>query len=367
MTNQISFLRGVPSNESLLKMQPCLGRLYKEVIDKYGVSVLQYKSPIADFLGFKPLCDVLAVKYDCDKNHTVVCSNGGLETLSMIFKMGINAKRPILTEAFTYDRVLHDAAAYGLPVLGVKFFGSQVDLLDLENLIVRHQPSIFYQIPFSQNPTGYQAEYAHLKEIAQLCKEHNVLYILDIAYDDLRYDGQANYKIDLEDEVFANVVLLGSFTKTISPGAKCGFGIIPNCYISQLEKIISNTRLNPNYPTQAVLAELFKRGLYSQQIEFLQTLYEPKMSAFNQALEEHFAEETMVKITGGFFALLQLPTFSPDYDYVENVAKKGVIINIANVCPPNIKVDKTLIRLTFPALSVDEISLGIKVMKEVMS
>jgi 2-aminoadipate transaminase len=249
-------------------------------------------------------------------------------------------------------------------VVGIPLTKEGVDLDALEKTLAGGKVRLFYRIIYHQNPTGLDSTIENIEGAAKLCARYNALYVCDIAYYELRYDGRKNPLPDLA----ANpaTCLIGSFTKTLSAGAKCGFGILPEKVVEQLTPVIANTRLNPNYPTQAMIYEVMASGQYDEYLQYLYGLYRPRMDALNRSLLRFFNDIEVPHLTGGFFMGLWLPGITDEEGFVKAVKAKGVNIATANVyCPGWKKVLQekhkgALYRLTFPSIKSEDIEQGIE-------
>ena len=361
-THAINFLRGVPSEEALSRLIPMVSEGYEKVIRLYGTEVLQY----GHFSGFKPLRDLIANLHHVNPERVIV-GNGGLEVISLFFK-SIPLQSNIIVEEVTYDRVLLDAKRYGHHLIGVKLTPEGVDLNQFRDVVNKIEVAAFYGIPFHQNPTGINYTEENRRAVERVCKAHNILCVWDVCYQDLRYDGKANEAIDVSEW---GPILASSFTKTISPGTKCGYIIVPNHYIEHLSGIIANTRINPNLPTQAFIADFIKSGRYDDYLEYLCELYKPRMDALNTAINTHFPGAFPVEICGGFFAPLTFGDISVDNELAFIKSAKDVGVGIApawNAVAPNFKEEMRqkglFVRLTFPAYQSHEIEWGISKLKE---
>jgi 2-aminoadipate transaminase len=358
----VNFLRGVPAEEALSRLIPMASDGYERVIRRYGTDVLQY----GHFAGFKPLRDLIGSLHHVNPERVIV-GNGGMEVISLFFK-SLPRESTIIVEEASYDRVLLDAMCYGNHLIGVKLTPEGVDLNQLRDVVNKNAVAAFYGIPFHQNPTGINYTEENRKDVERICREHGIPCVWDICYQDLRYDGKVNGSI----EVFEwGPILTNSFTKTISPGTKCGYMIVPSHYVGHLSGIIANTRLNPNLPTQAFIADFMGSGQYDDFVKSLCKLYRPRMDALNTALNRFFPGAFPVAISGGFFALITLENISGDKEasFIESAKQAGVGVAAAwNALAPNCKEEKRkkglLIRLTFPAFEPDEIEWGILKLKE---
>jgi 2-aminoadipate transaminase len=361
----INFLRGVPSDEALRQISMHIKALFPLTINKYGTGVLQYTTQgLADFNGFIPLKSELAKRFEVpgDPSERIICTNGGMEMIAHF--LNILTQRCIAVEASTYDRFLNLCKIQRRNTVGVKFSPEGISINDLDMTIEECGAVAFYQIIYHQNPTRKSPTKENVEEAAGICVKRGIPYICDIAYKDLRYDGERNFEIDLSLPCHANTCLVGSFTKTIAPGTKCGFGIFPKKYIGALSDLIANSRLNPNYPTQAFISEMMRTEGYDSYLKWLARHYEPRMRMMNQALKSMFAPTEYTPITGGFFTQIWLHGISFNKTFPMIARNNGVNIESGwNSMPGNIREifenSGFPIRLTFPSLTPEAISEGI--------
>ena len=363
---EISFLRGVPAEDALEAVAGIVEKNYVKAFREYGAKLLQYQIPgLSDFNGFMPLKKILADRYGIggDPNRRVICFNGGMEALSIILKAFPRGSQ-VAMEAMSYDRALADALRYEHEVAGIPLTKEGVDLDALEKTISGGKVKLFYRIIYHQNPTGLDSTMENIEEAAKLCAHYNTLYVCDIAYYELRYDGRKNRLPDL----MANpdLCLIGSFTKTLTAGTKCGFGILPEKVVDQLTPVIANTRLNPNYPTQAMIHKVIASGEYDEYLNYLIGLYRPRMDTLNRSLLTYLDDIEVPLVTGGFFMGIWLSGIDDEEGFVKAAKAKGVNIATANVyCPGWKKALRernkgSFFRLTFPSIKSEDIALGIE-------
>ncbi|MBM4313409.1 MAG: PLP-dependent aminotransferase family protein [Deltaproteobacteria bacterium] len=363
---EISFLRGVPAEDALEAVAGMVENHYVKAMREYGAKLLQYQIPgLSDFNGFIPLKKSLADRYGIggDPNRRVICFNGGMEGLSIVLKAFPRGSQ-IAMEAMTYDRTLADVLRYEHEVLGIPLTKEGVDLDALEKTLSSGRVKLFYRIIYHQNPTGLDSTMENIEAAAKICARHNTLYLCDIAYYELRYDGRKNRLPDMT--AYPDLCLVGSFTKTISAGTKCGFGIFPEALVDRLAPVIANTRLNPNYPTQAMIHKMIESGEYDEYLGYLSRLYQPRMDTLNRSLLKYLAGIEVPQVTGGFFMGIWLPGISDEEGFVKAAKARGVNIAVANVyCPGWKKILQekhkgSFFRLTFPSLKSEDIEQGIE-------
>lgn len=360
----INFLRGVPAEEALSRLIPLASAGYENVIRRYGTDVLQY----GHFTGFKPLRDLIGKLHGVDPERVIV-GNGGLEVISLFFK-ALPRESTILVEEASYDRVLLDARCYGHRLIGVRLTPEGIDVGQFAKLVTANPVAAFYGIPFHQNPTGINYTRTNRKAVERICREHDIACVWDICYQPLRYDGEPNDSIAVADW---GPILTSSFTKTISPGTKCGYMIVPAPAVKHLSGVIANTRINPNLPTQAFIVDFIESGCYDDYVSYLRDLYQPRMEALNGALSDRFAGAFPATVSGGFFATLTLGDIAPEKEaaFIEAARQAGVGVAAAwDAVPPdcleNTRRKGLFIRLTFPAFEPDKITWGIATLKKTL-
>lgn len=359
-----NFLRGVPAEEALSHLLPMVSEGYEKIWKRYGIEVLQY----GHFSGFRQLRDILGNMHSVDPSRVIV-GNGGMEVISLFFK-SLPRESVILIEETTYDRVIFDALQYGHKLIGIKMTADGLDIDDLRAQAKNVSAAAFYGIPYHHNPTGITYTPENRAAVEELCKKYGMLCAWDICYEALRYDANKNVPVNVSEW---GPVLMNSFTKTISPGTKCGYLVLPKNKLDHMEKIVSNTRLNPNLPTQAFIADFIETGKYAAYLKYLLGLYKPKMDALNISLQTHFPGAYSTKLAGGFFATISLQKITRDKEKNFLNAAKEAGVNIAEgwgTVAPNLLEEKRKaglwIRLTFPACKTEQLTWGIKTLKDVV-
>lgn len=359
----INFLRGVPAEEVLSDLIETAADGYKRCIAKYGTDVLQY----GHFNGFAPLRELIAADLQVDPNRVIV-GNGGMEVISLFFK-SLPPASHIVVEACTYDRVVLDAQRYGHQLVGVALTDKGVDLDQLRQIVDSMPINAFYGIPFHQNPTGINYSRENIQAVETICRNADILCAWDICYETLRYDGQQNQPIPVSDW---GPILISSYTKTIAPGTKCGYIVVPTDFVDPMMQVVANTRINPNLPTQAFIADFIESGQYRQFLNKICDFYRPRMVALNEAMAAHFPEALPAPLTGGFFACLTLGHVAADRqaEFIQSAAQAGVGLAAAwNAVAPDLQEEKRgqglFVRLTFPPFDPEQIRWGVATLAKV--
>lgn len=76
-----------------------------------------------------------------------------------------------------------------------------------------------------------------------------------------------------------------------------------------IPRIIANTRINPNLPTQAFITDFIELGGYNAFLANLCEMYKPRMEAINAVLNAHYPRAFTGATNGGFLRPLPLKIF----------------------------------------------------------
>ena len=361
-TKPVNFLRGVPADETLARLAPMVGQGYADAVERHGTDVLQY----GHLGGFAPLREQLAKLHGVDPDRVIV-GNGGMEALSLLFK-ALPPNSTVIVEEATYDRVLRDLERQGHRAVGVALTAEGIDLEGLSKALDAFPAAVFYGIPYHQNPTGICYTEENRREVERLCRARDVICCWDICYQPLRYDGIPNAPVEVSED---GPVLASSFSKTVSPGTKCGYLVLPAPLAKRVVGIAANTRINPNLPTQAFIADFIASGRCDEFASYLKALYRKRMDAMNAALSDHFPDAATARITGGFFTGLHLDAIPSGQAerFIAFAAESGVGIDAGwGAVAPNFMDEKRgrglFVRLTFPAFEPESIHRGIERLRE---
>jgi aspartate/methionine/tyrosine aminotransferase len=105
------------------------------------------------------------------------------------------------------------------------------------------------------NPTGTLIPAAHLNAMAAIARAHGGTLIVDEIYHGLVYDSDVTTALALADDVF----VINSFSKYFNmTGWRLGWMVVPERYVSEIDKLAQNIFLAPPTPAQYAALAAFK-------------------------------------------------------------------------------------------------------------
>ena len=246
----ISFARGAPAPELIPVDQ--LAECAYAVAQRDGTRVFSY-GPGG---GYGPLREWVAERHGVPADR-VVLTVGGLQGFVFYLSEQL-ARRPgrVLVEAPSYDRPLKILARDGAEIVALEMDdeGLDPDALEAELRSRSDPPSFLYTIPTFQNPSGRTLSAERRRRLVQVVREHGLAVLEDDPYGLVRFEGETPASI-LELEGGELVTYTSSFSKTVAPGVRTGYFVLPESDAASFEERAVSTYISPPFLPQAIVAE----------------------------------------------------------------------------------------------------------------
>ncbi len=341
---QISFARGIPAPECLPVDE--LADCAREAVRRDGRTILSYGST----LGYEPLRELIAERHGVEPARVVV-TNGSLQGFHFLLDH-FAGRGTVIVERPTYDRprkILPSLSEIPLDAEGL-------DVDALERLLGEGGEHAFlYTIPTFQNPTGATLSLERRRRLAEVVSAHGLATLEDDPYGLVRYEGEPLPTLfELEG---GRLVMYGSsFSKTVAPGVRVGYLIVPVELSRVLVEEVASTYITPALLSQGAVYEFFRRGLFEPNLERVCGLLRARRDAMLEALDEHLGGvATWSRPQGGYFLWLELPEGVDAGDLLARAEEAGVSF----VKGTDFGGPANSARLAFSFVSTDEIREGV--------
>ena len=159
-------------------------------------------------------------------------------------------------------------------------------------------PAFLYTIPTFQNPSGRTLSAERRRRLVELAREHDLLVLEDDPYGLVRYEGEplpTLFELDGGD----GVVYASSFSKTVAPGVRVGYFVLPLELAKRSRRSPTSTYISPPFLTQATVHEFLRRGNFEPNLERVNGLLKARRDAMLEALERHMPDGAHVEPAGG--------------------------------------------------------------------
>jgi len=305
----VSLAGGMP-NLSALPME-MMAEVIKELILTNGSEALQYGSGQGHPKLREQICDVMALEGIRANPDDVVITTGSQQALDLISRIFIDPGDVVLVEAPSYVGALGTFRQYQASVVHVEMDNDGLVPNSLRAAIkslrtAGRKIKFLYLIPNYQNPTGVCLPADRRTEILSICREEEIFVVEDNPYGLLGFDKPSPNAMRAEDS--ENVIYLGSFSKTIAPGLRVGWALVPQSLKDKLVISSESSILCPSNFTQLTISSYLADQPWRDQIASFCDLYKVRRDAMLESLEQHFpAEATWTKPGGGFYVWVNLP------------------------------------------------------------
>ena len=305
----VSLAGGMP-NLSAIPMDLMAGIVEKLIRDD-GQEALQYGSGQGHPHLREQICDVMALEGIKANPNDVLVTTGSQQALDLISRIFIDPGDVVLVEAPSYVGALGTFAQYEASVVHVEMDQNGLIPESLRQAIktLRYQGrriKFLYLIPNYQNPAGVLLPADRRTEILDICRGEKIFIVEDNPYGLLGFDRPSPNAMRAEDS--ENVIYLGSFSKTIVPGFRIGWALVPQSLKEKLVIASESSILCPSNFSQMAIASYLANQPWREQIASFCALYKVRRDAMLSALDAYFPKAaTWTKPAGGFYVWVTLP------------------------------------------------------------
>jgi 2-aminoadipate transaminase len=318
-----------------------------------------------------------------DRAHSpdrVMITGGSQQLLYMTLEALCDEGDIILVEDPTYFVFLSILQSQRIRARGVRLERDGLDLGQLEAVLERLKKSgelrrvkAFYLVSYFQNPTGVTTSFAKKAGALNILKkferfaEHPIYLLEDAAYRELRFAGEDIPSALMVPGAGRNVIYTGTYSKPYAPGARVGFGLLPEPLFTAVQRIKGNHDFGTANLLQQLLARALETGLYDRHVAKVQKNYARKACVMKQALAEHFPANVEIwESGGGFYFWARLPkgiSAGVKSKVFQTALKNDVLYVPGELCyaddPSRAKPDNEM-RISFGSASEEGIREGIR-------
>ncbi|MCH8499917.1 MAG: PLP-dependent aminotransferase family protein [Marinobacter sp.] len=241
----------------------------------------------------------------------IIITNGGHEALTLALRAVAQPGDVIALESPTFYGLLQVIESMGLKALEIPTDPQTgISLPALEMALEQWPIKACVLIPNFHNPLGFMMNDAHKRRLAALASQHQLILIEDDIYGDLGHNGER--PCCLHGLNPGQVIHCSSFSKTVSPGLRLGWMLVPERLRQQVEYHKYVTNLATNTVSQLAMIDYLEHGHHDRYLRQIRDRYALQVSLFARAISKYFPEGTRVsQPQGGFVLWVEL---APDLD-----------------------------------------------------
>lgn len=224
-------------------------------------------------------------------------TTGSQQFLDLVTQALFNPGDICLVGDPTYFVYLSTLEAAGVTALGVAcdhhgVIPAAIDetLRQLERAGTLGRVKMLYLVTYFDNPRGVTMTESRRREVLELLERwesHQHIYLLeDAAYRELWFEAPPPPSCLSLDSTRERVILTQTFSKSLSPGLRTGWGILPHKLVKPVTDLKSVHDFGSPHLAQFLILDLIQTGRYQQHTAMLRQSYRNKRNAIWKALEQ---------------------------------------------------------------------------------
>src|SRR5262245_26381582 len=270
-----------------------------------------------------------ALEWGCRIDHRdLVTTTGCMEAINLCLRAVTKPGDLVALESPTYYGFLQILQTLGLRALEIPTHPrTGISLEALELALAEHPVKAALVMPNVSNPIGASMSDASKKRMVELLAAAKVPLIEDHIYADLTFDGAgASVRAAKAYDRDGNVMLCGSFSKTLAPGLKVGW-IEPGRWRDRLRMMKFVASGGQNELMELAVAELLESGGYERQLRHLRRTFESQVDAARGTIAECFPRGTRAtRPTGAYILWVEMPRSVDSIALFERLLERGITI-----------------------------------------
>lgn len=312
--------------------------------------------------GYAPLRALIAGRmrqhgFDIDPDQ-ILLTFGSQQGIDIAARLMLDPGDVLAAEGPTYIGALQAFDAYEPDY---RLYPVDQDGLRVEDMIADLQatgraPKIIYVIPNFQNPSGRTMSEERRAQLVAFAEDCGALIVEDDPYGEFWYDAPPPPALRMRSD---QVAYLGTFSKTIAPGLRTGWMVVPDGLMGRALMAKESSEVCGVRSVTRVVYET-ARGFLDDHVAEGRTFYARRRDTMMAALAESMpAGITWSQPGGGFFAWLTLPDGVTASSVLPTAAEHGVGFLPGRYFYPAAEGDDQSLRLSFSSLPDARIRDGI--------
>ncbi|GAB2923216.1 PLP-dependent aminotransferase family protein [Paraburkholderia jirisanensis] len=302
-------------------------RILRAIARGQTANVTGYGTP----QGFLPLRDQLARRLNeravAAEPHSILLTDSATRAIDLVCRFFVQAGDTVLVDDPCYFNFHSMMQAQRVKAVGIPYTPNGPDLESFAKACVEHRPKLYLTTAVLHNPTGVNVSVATAHRLLKLAEAHDLILVEDSVYADLEENPSPGLAAL---DGLERVVLIGSFSKTLSGALRSGFIAARNDFIEGLTDLALATGFGVSDLPAQITHRLLVDGSYRHHVEGLRPRLARLMGTTIEQLQK-LGCSPWVRPEAGMFVWVELPAGLDSSDIARRALEHRLVLAPGNV------------------------------------
>lgn len=240
--------------------------------------------------------------------------------------------------------------------------------VDETGLDTDHLPQgvdVVFTTPSHQCPTTVTMPLDKRKALLELAERKNFLIVEDDYEFEMSFLKPTSPALKSLDQN-GRVIYVGSFSKSLFPGARLGFLVGPAPFITEARALRASVLRHPPGQMQRTAAYFLSLGHYDALVRRMSRAFKERRAELDRAITEHGLTVAGQPAVGGSSVWMKAPEGTDTRELAEQLRKRSVLIEPGSGFFANPTKGATFYRLAYSSIPADRIAKGIAIIAETL-
>lgn len=313
-------------------------RILRSVAREQKTNMTAYGTP----QGFLPLREQLARRLQerdiAAEPGSILLTDSATRAVDLVCRFLLQPGDTVLVDDPCYYNFQTMMQAQRVNMVGIPFTPSGPDLDCFAAACVEHRPKLYLTTAVLHNPTGANINVGTAYRLLKLAEAHDLILVEDCVYADLEeHPSPGLAALD----GFERVVLLGSFSKTMTGALRSGFIVARSDWIDGLTNLALATGFGTSDLPAQITHRLLVDGSYRHHLDALR----PRLARNMATTIEHLEKLDFTLWTrpqAGMFLWAKTPGGLDSSEIAQRALKHKLILAPGNIFSVSVAADHYL-------------------------
>lgn len=264
----------------------------------------------------------------------IVLTHGANEAMDMVIRYFLPPGAAVLTDDPGYYPLFGKLKLAGARILGVPRLPDGPDLDALEELLIEHNPRLFFTQSVGHNPTGSDLTPAKAFRVLQLAQKYNLMLVENDPLADFK-PASATRLSSLDQ--LERTIYIGSFSKSVSAALRVGFIACGADLASDLADLKALIHVSSSEYSERTVDVILSEGHYQRHVKQLRDHLSDATERATAVLDG-LGAEVFCRLPQSLYLWATLPGVTDAVDLAQRLIPRKVVLAPGRIFSVNDKV-----------------------------